>query len=50
MTSYQCFNAYEAMPNGILVKRQRAGRFFWSTLPKNKKQHFPGYFGKMLIA
>jgi hypothetical protein len=33
----------KAIPNRIFVKRQQAGRFFWSTLPKNK-QHFPGFF------
>jgi hypothetical protein len=34
----------KAIPNCIFVKRQRAGRFFRSKLPKNK-QHFPVFFG-----
>jgi hypothetical protein len=39
---------FKAIPNRIFVKRQRAGRFFWFTLPKNK-QHFSGFFGFILI-
>jgi hypothetical protein len=33
----------EAIPNCIFVKRQRAGRFFCSTLPKIN-QHFPNFW------